>query len=474
MKKTLIKSFLISTLLLPSIIGTNPVVAENYDQQIEQAQQSAQENEQAAAGLDDIMNQLTQDMSSMQAALDHLNAEMVKNEQKMNQTLEDIQISQQEMNTLLDEIDDLEKNIEQRSVKLEEQARVVQVNGNPAIYIEFILNAESLTDVLGRMDVVTNLVKSSNQMIKSQKRDQESVEKMRAETEQKMNQQLALMEELEISAANLELQNNSQTALLAQIEIEKSSVASEKSALIAKRNEALQLVQSIEKDREEVLKATERATLDRIADEQREEVQNEIVQVKAKKDNERKTAPEIKEVVVSPATSERESDATTPSSNPSSNSSSHESTEKAEPTPPIKKEEIKVEKPKPSPKPTPAQLGNILEIAGQYTHLKNYIWGGQDPERGFDCSGFTQYVFAQAGKRIPRTSAAQYQSASKITNPLPGDLVFFSGNRNGIITHVGIYVGGNKFIGSQTSTGVAYAELDGVYWGPRFVGYGRY
>ena len=474
MKKTLIKSFLISTLLLPSIIGTNPVVAENYDQQIEQAQQSAQENEQAAAGLDDIMNQLTQDMSSTQAALDHLNAEMVKNEQKMNQTLEDIQISQQEMNTLLDEIDDLEKNIEQRSVKLEEQARVVQVNGNPAIYIEFILNAESLTDVLGRMDVVTNLVKSSNQMIKSQKRDQESVEKMRTETEQKMNQQLALMEELEISAANLELQNNSQTALLAQIEIEKSSVASEKSALIAKRNEALQLVQSIEKDREEVLKATERATLDRIADEQREEVQNEIVQVKAKKDNERKTAPEIKEVVVSPATSERESNATTPSSNPSSNSSSHESTEKAEPTPPIKKEEIKVEKPKPSPKPTPAQSGNVLEIAGQYTHLKNYIWGGQDPERGFDCSGFTQYVFAQAGKRIPRTSAAQYQSASKITNPQPGDLVFFSGNRNGIITHVGIYVGGNKFIGSQTSTGVAYAELDGVYWGPRFVGYGRY
>ena len=474
MKKSFIKSLLISTLLLPSIIGTNPVVAENYDQQIEQAQQSAQENEQAAAGLDDIMNQLTQDMSSTQAALDHLNAEMVKNEQKMNQTLEDIQISQQEMNTLLDEIDDLEKNIEQRSVKLEEQARVVQVNGNPAIYIEFILNAESLTDVLGRMEVVTNLVKSSNQMIESQKRDQESVEKMRTETEQKMNQQLALMEELEISAANLELQNNSQTALLAQIEIEKSSVASEKSALIAKRNEALQLVQSIEKDREEVLKATERATLDRIADEQREEVQNEIVQVKAKKDNERKTAPEIKEVVVSPATSERESNATTPSSNPSSNSSSNESTEKAEPTPPIKKEEIKVEKPKPSPKPTPAQSGNVLEIAGQYTHLKNYIWGGQDPERGFDCSGFTQYVFAQAGKRIPRTSAAQYQSASKITNPQPGDLVFFSGNRNGIITHVGIYVGGNKFIGSQTSTGVAYAELDGVYWGPRFVGYGRY
>ena len=460
--------------MLPSFVRAIPVVAENYDQQIEQAQQSAQEAEQAAAGLDAIMNQLTQDMSSTQAALDHLNAEMVKNEQKMNQTLEDIQISQQEMNTLLDEIDDLEKNIEQRSVKLEEQARVVQVNGNPAIYIEFILNAESLTDVLGRMDVVTNLVKSSNKMIKSQKRDQESVEKMRAETEQKMNQQLALMEELEISAANLELQNNSQTALLAQIEIEKSSVASEKSALIAKRNEALQLVQSIEKDREEVLKATERATLDRIADEQREEVQNEIVQVKAKKDNERKTAPEIKEVVVSPATSERESNATTPSSNPSSNSSSNESTEKAEPTPPIKKEEIKVEKPKPSPKPTPAQLGNILEIAGQYTHLKNYIWGGQDPERGFDCSGFTQYVFAQAGKRIPRTSAAQYQSASKITNPQPGDLVFFSGNRNGIITHVGIYVGGNKFIGSQTSTGVAYAELDGVYWGPRFVGYGRY
>ena len=132
---------------------------------------------------------------------------------------------------------------------------------------------------------------------------------MRAETEQKMNQQLALMEELEISAANLELQNNSQTALLAQIEIEKSSVASEKSALIAKRNEALQLVQSIEKDREEVLKATERATLDRIADEQREEAQSETVHVKENKKININTEPVTKEVVVSPATSERASNA---------------------------------------------------------------------------------------------------------------------------------------------------------------------
>ena len=80
--------------MLPSIIGTNPVFADNYEQQIEQARQSAQENELAAAGLDDVMNRLTQDMGNTKAALDHLNAEMVKNEQKMNQTLEEIQISQ--------------------------------------------------------------------------------------------------------------------------------------------------------------------------------------------------------------------------------------------------------------------------------------------------------------------------------------------------------------------------------------------
>ena len=100
-----------------------------------------------------------------------------------------------------------------------------------------------------------------------------------------------------------------------------------------------------------------------------------------------------------------------------------------------------------------------------------YLWGGTTTN-GFDCSGFTSYVFAKIGISMPRTAAAQYASSTKVSNPQPGDLVFFSSG--GSITHVGIYVGNGQFIGSQSSTGVAYTSVSSSYWGPKLVGYGRY
>ena len=53
-----------------------------------------------------------------------------------------------------------------------------------------------------------------------------------------------------------------------------------------------------------------------------------------------------------------------------------------------------------------------------------YVYGGESPS-GFDCSGFTQYVFGKAGISIPRTASAQQHAATRVSNPKPGDLVFF-------------------------------------------------
>ncbi len=65
-----------------------------------------------------------------------------------------------------------------------------------------------------------------------------------------------------------------------------------------------------------------------------------------------------------------------------------------------------------------------------------YIWGGEDPS-GFDCSGYTQYVFGRLGIRLPRTAAQQQAFATPVTNPQPGDLVFWGSPA----WHVGIYAG---------------------------------
>lgn len=479
LKNRILNSLIASSILGTTLFSVTPVLADEYDTRIQEAQQQAQENEQAADSLNSVIRQLTSDVENTQAALANLNAEIAKNESSLKTTLENLQQSTQEMEKLLEEIAVLEKNIEARTEKLEEQARTVQVSGNPTNYIEFILDAKSLTDIIARIDIVANLVTSSNTMIEDQVRDQQAVEEKRDETERKINQQNALVEELEATSANLEVQKVSQTALVAQLELEKSNVASEREALLAKRNEALQLVSDIENEREAVRLAAEQAERERAEREEQERIAQEKAEeerAKAVARGEENNQSEAQASRVAPTSSSRESAESTASnsSTPRANSSSNNSSSTENSAPAAEKKQEKAEpKPQPKPKPAPAPSGNVLSIASQYLYVNKYTWGGTTPSGGFDCSGFTQFVFAKAGKSIPRTSGAQYSSATKVSNPQPGDLVFFSGNGSSI-THVGIYTGNGQFIGSQNSTGVAYASATTGYWGARLVGYGRY
>ena len=67
-----------------------------------------------------------------------------------------------------------------------------------------------------------------------------------------------------------------------------------------------------------------------------------------------------------------------------------------------------------------------------------YSYGGTSPSTGFDCSGFTACVFGKVGISLPRTAEAQRQAATPVSDPQPGDLVFFGCPAY----HVGIYAGG--------------------------------
>ena len=113
-----------------------------------------------------------------------------------------------------------------------------------------------------------------------------------------------------------------------------------------------------------------------------------------------------------------------------------------------------------------ALVGLALSLRGA-----PYRNGGTDPT-GFDCSGFTQYVFAQYGVALPREVREQYRQGKSIdTSDLaPGDLVFFSTTDPGV-SHVAIVVGGDQFVHAPSSNGVVRVErLSSSYWSPRFVG----
>lgn len=94
-----------------------------------------------------------------------------------------------------------------------------------------------------------------------------------------------------------------------------------------------------------------------------------------------------------------------------------------------------------------ASSSSIVNKAYQFLGVP-YVWGGSSPG-GFDCSGFTQYVYKAQGINLPRTSGAQASSGSyvSIANAQPGDLVYFGQSK---VTHVGIYIGNNRMIHSPS------------------------
>ncbi|NGQ97406.1 C40 family peptidase [Brevibacillus sp. SYP-B805] len=100
-----------------------------------------------------------------------------------------------------------------------------------------------------------------------------------------------------------------------------------------------------------------------------------------------------------------------------------------------------------------------------------YKSGGTSPN-GFDCSGFTRYVFNQLGVDLPHNSASQYTVGQKVARKdlQPGDLLFFNTNGRSI-SHVGIYIGNNTFVHSESGRGVVKTKLtDPYYWSKRYVG----
>ncbi|AFQ43495.1 C40 family peptidase [Desulfosporosinus meridiei] len=117
----------------------------------------------------------------------------------------------------------------------------------------------------------------------------------------------------------------------------------------------------------------------------------------------------------------------------------------------------------------PTKASAIISTGKQYLGVK-YVYGGTTPA-GFDCSGFVQYVFAKHGITLPRVSRDQYKIGTSVSysNLQPGDLVFFSLAKNGVVDHEGIYIGNGQFINAASSKGVTIYTL-GTYWQSAYVG----
>ena len=115
----------------------------------------------------------------------------------------------------------------------------------------------------------------------------------------------------------------------------------------------------------------------------------------------------------------------------------------------------------------------LTALAAARTRLGTpYRWGGSDPETGFDCSGLVQWAYAKAGISIPRVTDDQIDVGRRVSRSdlLPGDLVFFR-NSSDDVHHVGMYIGGDRFIHSpHTGDVVKVSSLNDSYYAREFTG----
>ncbi|MFS0688654.1 NlpC/P60 family protein [Sporosarcina sp. 179-K 8C2 HS] len=117
-----------------------------------------------------------------------------------------------------------------------------------------------------------------------------------------------------------------------------------------------------------------------------------------------------------------------------------------------------------------ALADNIVTRATALTGIP-YRFGGTTT-KGFDCSGFVQYVYKKSGKSVARDTLGQYAQSKKVSTPKPGDLVFFQNTYRKGISHVGIYIGNNKFVhagGKQSQV----VSLNNSYWKSKFHSFKR-
>ena len=115
---------------------------------------------------------------------------------------------------------------------------------------------------------------------------------------------------------------------------------------------------------------------------------------------------------------------------------------------------------------------SVVEYAKNYLGCK-YVSGGSSPSTGFDCSGFTSYVYKNFGVSLSRSSKGQINDGVAVSRSdlQPGDIVVFNNSGNTAIGHVGIYIGGDNFIhAANPSQGVTITSLSSSYYGKRYVG----
>lgn len=414
-----------------SFLTVPAVKAENIDAGRQKIQESIEQVQSQLISLQGQRAKVEEQIKNIEKAIE-------ENTLKINETASGIKEAQAEIDDLNAEIKEIQARIDTRNEILKERAVSFQENGGKIAYIDVILGSSNFGDFINRVDAVSTIIAADTDLMEEHKKDQ-------VEVKEKQQTVVSKLADLEEQLVELE-------GMRAQINEQKTQSEALKQKLVEQENASEEELNRLE-DEDARLKA------------------EALAQIQAAAREAASPAKETTSTVTKPATSQAESASASAAVKKSASTS--ESTRVV----PAKSEQVQ----KTNTSSNTAGTGNLSTvIKAGYKYIGNSVYkfgGGRsaaDIAAGrFDCSGFVSWAFKQGGYSVgSSTSALRNQGTRVSTSEMkPGDLVFFDTYKKD--GHVGIYLGGGKFIGSQSSTGVAVANMSSGYWADHFAGHVR-
>lgn len=413
MKKKLVAIALAGTILATSIVTPFTAQADEILTKIQQQETKISELDSKQSTVEETLSVITAEVDAAEKRAETLLANRVK--------------TQDEIATLQEDIAELQVVIAQREEQLDEQARSVQVNGSNENYLNFIVASESFTDLVSRIDVVSKMVSANKELVEQQIADQKAVEDKKSKTEENLSKINAMAMELEQLKGDLQVKKIEQESAIAALAAEKATAESDRQMFLAQKEEADQ-------------RAAAEAAAIAAAEAAAATVAATVAQASAEESSTAASSVDIASSTV--ASSESAAPTQTVAAAPVVESAPVVSAPAA--AAPVVSAPV-VSAPVVAAPTLSAPTGDVVSIAAKYIGVP-YVWGGKTPS-GFDCSGFTSYVFREAyGIEIGGYTVPQENSGTQIavSSAQAGDLIFW-GSR-GATYHVAIYVGGGQYI----------------------------
>lgn len=467
MNKRLFKTLLTSAVVLGSVAAPVAAFAQDYDSLIGQSE-SQIENLSAAQA------QLYAQLASSYAKLQEVQAQAT--------TLQgNIQENDAAIASLQAEIKDLEVAIGKRESLLADQARAVQATGGAENYVNVVASSKSVSDFVGRVDVVKKMVSANKTLLGQQKADKEAVETKKSAVETTKADNVAKHVQLEALKGALSEEQANNEAVYNQLTSDLSLAQNAREALIAEKAAYQQRQAEIAAAQQAAAEqAAAEAQAQALAQQQAQAeaaAQEQAAQEQATRESQLAEQPAPAAEEAKPAAPTTEAEANSPAEATESQSSEAPASETpvaeestATETPSTQEEESTTPAPQPAQEAPAAEeepaapaaastYGDVLSTAAKYVGTP-YVWGGKSPS-GFDCSGFVQYVFKEAygidvgSWTVPQESAGTRISVSEAQ---AGDLYFWGDA--GSTYHVAIATGGGNFIhASQPGTPLGYNNI---------------